>query len=380
MSNTTTKQHMKPSLSRTPANSKVGVVERHLRELALSRGANAQLPTIDEMCVSYETSRATINDALGALEALNIVDRRRGKGIFVSPKLFQRRIALVFGDQFVVARHTSPFWDTLWANLIEEADKRLKTHDETISIHGVRTSDGILQPLDDNLARQLETRQIDVVVSVGLDRQSWLWIRGHDIPVVSFAGEGTYFVTIDSAKLVTMCMDKLLDAGCKSIRLWRALPANSAVINDDAHLLNVEVVQAYRDALERRNIPFDPAMVWVPQGERASSEGQLQQQGEALVDRLIAGGYAASTDGIVILDDVMASGAYKKMLRAGIARYIRVASHANRGTSVLYAYQEDIDRVFFDPEEIARAMFSLVDQVLADGTAAPEVVPISPTY
>lgn len=45
--------------------------------------ANAQLPTLSELCDIYEVSKITITKAMDELEALGLVARRRGSGTFV---------------------------------------------------------------------------------------------------------------------------------------------------------------------------------------------------------------------------------------------------------------------------------------------------------
>ncbi|MGA3539289.1 winged helix-turn-helix domain-containing protein [Micromonosporaceae bacterium DT194] len=48
------------------------------------RKPGERLPRIAELCVTYRVSPSTINLANVRLEALGVIDRRQGKGVFVT--------------------------------------------------------------------------------------------------------------------------------------------------------------------------------------------------------------------------------------------------------------------------------------------------------
>ncbi|MGA3488819.1 winged helix-turn-helix domain-containing protein [Micromonosporaceae bacterium DT55] len=48
------------------------------------RKPGEKLPTIAELCDAYGVSASTVNLANVRLEALGVIDRRQGKGIFVT--------------------------------------------------------------------------------------------------------------------------------------------------------------------------------------------------------------------------------------------------------------------------------------------------------
>jgi GntR family transcriptional regulator len=51
-----------------------------------------KLPSIDELCQMYRVSASTIRLVFVRLEALGIIDRHQGKGVFVTdPKTWLRR-------------------------------------------------------------------------------------------------------------------------------------------------------------------------------------------------------------------------------------------------------------------------------------------------
>jgi DNA-binding LacI/PurR family transcriptional regulator len=350
---------------------KVEGVRHSIEELAHAAGPNTKLPTVDEMCSLFHTSRATINDALQVLESRNVVRRQRGLGIFVSGKLLQRNIALVIGRSVLSVRATSPFWDALWGHMIDETEERTKRLNESVTVHVVREKFDADRPLDDHLATAIEAKQIDGILAVGMDTSTWQWIKEHDIPVIAFAGAGTWHVNLDTPELVRQCTQSLIDQGVRRLRLWMPGSVLDAGLDEVSGNLapaynEAQCISSFKSALESNGLPeVSGGIWWAPHGP-ISNDRYLLDQGAGLVARLVREGHAADTDGIVILDDMLTLGAYRAMLRHGISRYIKVASQANLGTSVLYAYEDDITQVLMDPAEIVAQMFEILDLVLAD--------------
>ena len=96
---------LKPVQSRRKADA----AQSALRELALSLGANAKLPTVREICKAMKISAVTAEVVLSGLEEQGVLTRRQCSGIFVSPRLYQKSVGLVFGRQ-AFAPGASPFW------------------------------------------------------------------------------------------------------------------------------------------------------------------------------------------------------------------------------------------------------------------------------
>src|SRR5690242_3600057 len=94
--------------------SRVNDLCRDLREMAHQRGPNIKLPTTRELCTSLNTNAMTLSNALRRLERDNVIYRRQGSGIFVSPKLHCKNIRVLMNAMFVDADGVSPFWGILW--------------------------------------------------------------------------------------------------------------------------------------------------------------------------------------------------------------------------------------------------------------------------
>jgi DNA-binding GntR family transcriptional regulator len=104
---------------------KTQAITAQLTELARRLGADARMPTIQQLCELLGVSVVTLNRALSELEAQNIILRKHGVGIFVSPRIGQRTVGLVY-DRDIFAAGSSPFCGLL----VEAASKRATSSNE----------------------------------------------------------------------------------------------------------------------------------------------------------------------------------------------------------------------------------------------------------
>lgn len=68
----------------------LGIIKRNIAACILKPGD--LLPSEAELCKTYNISRTTVRQAFGALEAEGLVQRRRGKGTFISSPKLRRRL------------------------------------------------------------------------------------------------------------------------------------------------------------------------------------------------------------------------------------------------------------------------------------------------
>src|SRR4028118_741444 len=83
---TTTKETAVKEVAVRPA-AKFDQTCAQLSQMAYHLGPNARMPTFASLCGQTRVSKATLDAALGQLEAQGIVMRRQGAGIFVSSGL-----------------------------------------------------------------------------------------------------------------------------------------------------------------------------------------------------------------------------------------------------------------------------------------------------
>src|SRR6185436_19615757 len=93
------------------------------------------------LCVTLGTSRATLDNALNDLESQNVFLRKRGSGIYVSPKIGYKSVAVTFSHLGEGHSAGSPFWgmlhDLLWRAGLERGPQVEHDYSFHLIPHGV---------------------------------------------------------------------------------------------------------------------------------------------------------------------------------------------------------------------------------------------------
>ena len=72
----------------------VSIIKRNISAGTLATGA--LLPSEAELCRSFDVSRSTVRQAIGALETEGLVIRKQGRGTFVAEPKMRRRTENVY--------------------------------------------------------------------------------------------------------------------------------------------------------------------------------------------------------------------------------------------------------------------------------------------
>jgi DNA-binding LacI/PurR family transcriptional regulator len=147
-----------------------------------------------------------------------------------------------------------------------------------------------------------------------------------------------------------------------------------------------EELEYFQAALRESGVQFFPELVYnrerLAAGVPASPPQTNQEQGlAAALEVLGPNAVTPVPDGVVILDDMMTSGALHGLSQLGLSvgEDVRVATHTNRGSHLLFGYESRLSLLEVDPAQIAAAMFGLLE-LLMRGEEPPEnVVSIGPT-
>jgi DNA-binding LacI/PurR family transcriptional regulator len=358
--------------------SKVQVVSQKLRELAIRKGPEAKLPTTRELCKALDTSSATLITALDELEMQNVVYRKDRSGIYVSHRLNEKTFALALGSRTFNNSRKSPFWDALWRLFIEEAQRRSSERRESLTIHIVPTESKSEFPVDDQLARLIDSGLIDGVFGVGLDEPAFNWITEHGLPVVSFAGKGTWHVQEDHTRMIQLAVRRLADDGCRRIWFWKRGDASVEEVDPQyTREYDSGWYGAFANELTSLGIPIQPELM-VDLSGTEDAKLSFTDQGKVIVDRLVADGTILRGDGILITDDVLALGCLRELQRHDLLKDLKVVSHANKSIPVLYAFEPYISRVEFDPMAIISQMFVIMDRLMSGEEVASKIWTILP--
>ena len=376
MATSTLSNGLEPIRHRT----KTQAISAQLTELAHRLGPDARMPTIQQLCEMMGVSVVTLNRSLSELEGQNIIQRKHGVGIFVSTRLNQRTIGLVY-DRDIFASGASPFCGLL----VESSRARAKDSNEKFSFYlAVPSKEGL--PVHDDLVEDLRARKLDGVLFVGESNpEGARWVSEQDVPVValSYTPITKYRVCIDWAQSVRLGVQTLAREGCKKIGLWIPLGAG---LGRSAGANSFPELDAFRSALKAHKIAFDPALVWrdemLHEDAALPDLGTNQEQGFMAAHEVFGAknNRNDAPDGLIILDDMMARGAMVTLqqlnLQAG--RDVKIVTHVNKGSQVLAPFAGSVSLLEIDPFEIVGSLFGQLETLMNGDKPKESVVAIKP--
>jgi DNA-binding LacI/PurR family transcriptional regulator len=351
------------------------VCER-LTDLARELGADQKFPTFTQLRDQLGVSVVTLSTALDELEARKVLYRRPGVGIYVSPKFEQKSIALVCEPGFFQLVGTSPFWEIL----LEQTRQRADALNWDVCYHfsntAPRDDSGEGATLHGSLLADLRAGRVHGVLSIGGGEAAHAMLEGASVPFVAYAGEGPHKVVMEPDGGVGTGAGLLADAGCRRIALWS--PVMPYRVIGDPVADAARLVAGATTALRRRGLPFLPELaehnheLIAASGDRRQTDLSLAEQGYRTAYRVFNRPASEWPDGVVSANDVFTQGvvAALRELGVGLNAGVRVASHANRGSSALLGAERDLYLFEVDPAEIVGAMFALLETQMSGATLA----------
>ena len=354
--------------------SKVAQVCEELRAMAYRHGPGYRLPTSREMCLLFGTSQVTLNDALNALEAQRILYRKARSGIFVSPQLHHRHILVLLDAAFFTTAGLSPFWGHLWGKFAEEAQRRAEGGTTDFSFTLVPSRPGV--PLPESVVREVTQGRAHAALGVGIATEAAVWLSER-IPLVQFAGPADYFVRLDWSATIREGVRLLAQRGCRHIALlrhWETGRAEAEPMPDWPEMLTL-----FHALIQSAGLNPAQSQAYGDH-DKAIAGANHQEQGFALAQRLFPPSRQDAPDGLLIMDDMVTLGVLAHLRQRGLrpGKDVSIVTHANVGSSVLFGYERELDRIEVDPQDIVRAMFCLLDDLLAGKAPAEIVVTVPP--
>jgi DNA-binding LacI/PurR family transcriptional regulator len=318
------------------------------------------LPTVQQLRRELNVSITTLDSALKQLESQNVIFRKQGSGIFVSPRLHQKCVGLVCEPAFFSAG-MSPFWQ----QMIESARSRASLGGEAFRFYlAMRSMDGA-SPLHDDLIEDIAAQRTDGVLFLGNNEEAQEWLKQHRVPTVVFAGRGDYRVEIDLEQLIALAGRYLFERGCQRPALlshWET-SVDPAYEPEDS-----SKIKFFRDFLNSAGLTYYPHLIWDANalGDRVPSVPDThQEQGYQAVMHLFDGSQPAP-DGILSTDDMMTRGVLAGLRKLGLksGKDVQIVTHINRGSKVLKGEDENIAFVEVDPAEIVAKMFTQLELLM----------------
>ena len=328
-----------------------------LREIATNLGPEAKLPTVAQLRREFGVSIATLDTVLTRLENQNVITRRQGSGIYVSPYLHKKTVGLVCAPEFFRAE-ISPFW----SEIVEELRVRASLEGEVFRFYLGLPAGRSQVPVHEDLQDDVAERRLDGVFFIGNNPDAIQWLEAQNVAVVNFAGRAHFKVGIDYRDLIEQAVDALIGAGCRRIALMSPFHYREKIneIKRSSH------AYFFERTLKTRGLDFRPELVWDAASVLGTELQSYQEQGFDAAQKIFCGEGVARPDGLVVIDDMMTRGALAGLKKLGLAPGVdvQIASHANRGSGVLQGEEKQLMLLEVDPAEIVKAMFALLNSLM----------------
>jgi DNA-binding LacI/PurR family transcriptional regulator len=343
-----------------------------LHELVYRLGPESRLPTVSELRQTLGVSLTTLDAVLGQLESENLILRRRGSGIFVSP-LVRKSVCLLCNQSYFRGAGDSAFWYLL----VEEAEKRAEAKNENLSCHFVLSSQerDENEPLARLIAEEIRSGRIHGVLSVGLSDLTLEWLNKQEIPVVSFASSllGTHNVQLNGMDLLKMGAQLLAEKGCVRPQLWTSI---YPYMKPDQPGYPPT---CFQQAMKGYGVPPNDIIIQANYHMRSKVVCN-QEAGYDFACRTFSQPRENWPDGILIDNDLITHGALAGLMRLKLQpeHDVQIISHSNAGSPLLKGMEPCLDLVEFDPEMIVAAMFDALETLMNGQKPAHELTCISP--
>jgi len=357
-----------PTLSPVTGRRKQPMVIDALTALAKQLGPGMKMPTALELARGLGVTVTTLDRCLGKLEERGIISRRQGSGIYVSDRVAEKRVGLVFGKNIF-----QPGFSAFNLLLLQHCERRAAEKRERFSFYldtpslnggenGVRVHHDLLDAL--------QNQRLDgLLMTQKRNSEQELWMRQQGLPVVVLSGEpiAPGSVWMNAVEMVRMGCRELLARGCRTLGLF-------GMLNEHRPL--------FIEAMNSLGVPIREEWVISPGPDEYPEAHVHEQMGRDFVNAIMSrcGGASGLPDGIVMTDDILTMGACAEFESQGVslARDLQVASHSNRGSTSLAPWENSLVRMEFDPQEIVEAMFSTLETLMSGQKLAEDRVIIHP--
>jgi len=350
-------------------------VKAAIRKLALKIGPGGKLPTVREFCQSLGVAKATVDTALDALETDGAIRRKHGSGIYVTSRIHQRTIGLVFGGN-IFRFGVSPFYSML----IGACARRAKGHNENFSFFlDLPETEGASLPVHRDLADAIQRRRLHGMLLAGMGRPEQLdWLRGQSIPCVIYSPSlrEPNVARFDFHEMTRLGVESLVSQGCRRIGMLAGL-GYARPLDDD--------VCGYVTALAGHGLEQRPE--WIVDCP-LNADGEIpltnEEHGYEMMKRMFTGWSRAEAsrfpDSVVSTDDMLTRGALVAARKLGleIGRDVRIATHANKGSPALKGFEGELTLLEIDLDELIEPMFGMLETLMDGRKPEQEIILVKP--
>jgi DNA-binding LacI/PurR family transcriptional regulator len=344
-----------------------------LSQMAYNLGPDARMPTFASLCEQTRVSKATLDAALGQLEAQGIIMRRQGAGIFVS-SLLKRSIALVCDPQFSLEPRLRGFWELI----VREARLRVAGSNYDLAFHfstlepELETEEPALHPA---LIDDIQAGRVQGVLTVGVSDETVAWINERGTAVVAFGGLGPVSVNMDVVDVVKLGVEALAARGCRRLALWSEMWSGSGEDKQEEKRAGARV---FRRLLTAQGMEFHKE--WLrPQAREIMGPASFDQAYQWVQD-VFGTPRESWPDGLLITNDILTRDVMPALQKLDVVpnRDILIASHANTDSPVLRPYEDDLTLIEYDSGEIVQSMFDQLETLLRGEPVTHQHIKIKP--
>lgn len=357
-----------------------------LTAMVKKAGPERKLPTVRQLCRKFSVSSATLDRVLGEMESRNLIVRHHAKGIFGSPQLLRKNIAVVFGQNILTA--ASPFWRLVVQGIQQLAPKEdlhLRAYLDLSS-----ATDGIASYAD--FVEDIEGGRLHgILLPNYLGPEQTARFRAYGLPMVvlSFADSEPWSVSLDLARTVELGVSELVAKGCRRIGL---ITAPGMGTHPQGNL--------FAQTLAERGLPYEGRWRYetapLPAGEERPVD-PFEEMGYQAIRSWIGGAFfdarfrangeeratqplAELPDGILITDEFITRGALLALAKAGLrpGHDIHLAALTTRGASILTGQAGEFTLLEIDPMHFAKAMLEMLLTLMNGRVPATDRIAIAP--
>lgn len=311
------------------------------------------LPPVPALMTELETSRSTLDTVFTTLEQQGLIERKRGKGVFVADRRATGEIAIVLSEAFLAPGASATYAQQcrLLRQELHEVNPKwsVKLHLGAGAIPGQDLPETL-----DLLEPMVLPRLRGVLSFVGL-YEVGAKLQATGVPVVYFGGEmtnpGAHAVYLDYKQMLRDGIRHLAECGCRSVCLLHGRYVGKRPVEES----QVPVAAA---AAAECGVAFRDEWFGYEEG------GWDERQGHDLFLRVWNNGQRP--DGIFVSDDVLCRGVLRAIQKLGVElpRDLRLVTNANRGFG--FPYPRAVSRVEFDLDEATDKAVRMMEK-LAQG-------------
>lgn len=274
----------------------------------------------------------------------------------------------------------TPFWSILWSWLKTIAQEREEAGLGEFRFYLNSSFADESPTLPPAVVEMVERGELAGALGVGQHYSVAHWLMGKNVPFAAYAGFAPLRVGMDLQEYPRLAIAELARQGCKKVAVWA--PCVPGAPLSPQH--SPEQLAFLRSLFARYELEFDEAML-LPDADMASrfqfAGGTLQAQGYRIAIEAFSNPNRQRPDGVFSMDDLLTNGVLLALSRMHLIPGVdlKMATLSTTGSPSLYGRQSELILIELDPQDVARALFALLDRGLEPDPPEDAEIRLLPT-